>query len=51
MLYVAFLSFCYAMVALWFTSYFTQPLPVAQLADLVYRRDPGTPRAELEVRQ
>ncbi len=39
MLYVAFLSFCYALAALWLTSYFTEKQTDEVLEPLVYRRD------------
>jgi uncharacterized sodium:solute symporter family permease YidK len=38
MLYVAFLTFCYALTALWLVSYRTRPLPGPVLDTLVYRR-------------
>lgn len=37
MLYVAFLSFCYALVTLWLVSYLTPRLDEAELARLTYR--------------
>ena len=37
MLYVAFLTFCYALVTLWLCSYWTQKLPAEALDRLVYR--------------
>lgn len=48
MLYVAFLSFCYALAALWITSYWTRPLPDAALAGLIYQRSADrTSKAEV----
>jgi len=38
MLYVAFSTFCYSMVALWLLSYWTPQIPADVLRDLVYRR-------------
>jgi SSS family solute:Na+ symporter len=39
MLYVAFTTFCYSLLAIWLISYWTQPLPAEALEDLVYRHD------------
>lgn len=39
MLYVAFSTFCYSMLALWFLSYWTTPLSPEALRKLVYRHD------------
>jgi hypothetical protein len=39
MLYVAFSTFCYSMLALWFLSYWTTPLSSDALRKLVYGHD------------
>ena len=35
--YIAFISFCYSMLALWLLSFFTRRLPTDKLAKLTYR--------------
>jgi SSS family solute:Na+ symporter len=43
MLYVAFVSFVYSLLALWVVSYFTTRLPDAELSNLVYQMQSARP--------